>query len=241
MFTLLLYDAQISPLLKEARGVRDECLRHGRDAIERPEGRPSFHSLFRDVHSFAKGVANTSRVTELARSLARFAGIIDDETAEEKSHDLVERARLLREETVWQGAAGAFVLRFRAEYGDAYTDVVTGICEAVEMIRLGLRVLASSCAAAPSGSDGTDFDHPLVMLQGMLLSFPYTCCQGLTSVHDRDGTGLGQSLQVALGPDGLDGVKTDRDKTGGPSGVQHMMLLQVPWFCFVATHISFPL
>lgn len=223
------------PLLQQARGLRDDCARHGREAIERPEGRPGFHSLFRDVHAFAKGVANPVRVRSLARSLARIAGCLDAEDGEiegdRAQNKAVTRAGLLQEEAVWQGAAGAFVQRFRAEYVESYRDVVIGICDAVEVTRLGLRVLAAASAFAFSRKTKSDPVDPLVKLQGALLSFPYTCCQGLTSVENEVGKGLGESFAFTLGAEGLDSVVGDVvGQTGGASGARHIMLLQVGGF-----------
>lgn len=240
--TLQSYKMQMIPLLQQGRGLRDDCVRHGRDAIERPEGRPSFHCLFRDVHAFAKGVSNTDRVTSLARSLASIVGCVDTEDEgdgdEEAQKMAVHRAGLLQKEAVWQGAAGAFVGRFRAEYGESYGDVVTGICDAVESMRLGLRVLAAACASAFSRKQGSDAEHPLVKVQGVLLSFPYTCCQGLTAVQAELGVGLGESLVVALGPEELDSIAGDAGQTGGASGAQHIMLLQVRFFFFVEDRVD---
>ncbi|CAM9468017.1 unnamed protein product, partial [Ectocarpus sp. 12 AP-2014] len=49
---------EMFPLLEQARSLRDECTRLGLEAIERPDDRPNFHSLFRDVHAFARGLAD---------------------------------------------------------------------------------------------------------------------------------------------------------------------------------------
>lgn len=234
------------PLLGQARGLRDECTRLGLEAIERPEDRPGFHALFRDVYAFARGVGNPARVTVLAKSLAQLAGVAlesDDDTIAGGGEDgrqedmgvpkkAADRAGALQEEAVWQGAAGAFVMRCREEYSEAYVDVVTGICDAVEVTRLGLRVLAAACASSPGGSINSapaPAVHPLAKLQGTLLSFPYPCCEGLTAADDGSGEGLGEALQMALGPEGLDRIEDVRGsgKAGAAPGAQHMMLLQV--------------
>lgn len=225
------------PLLQQARSLRDECTRLGLEAIERPDDRPTFHALFRDVHAFARGVSDPGRVTALAQSLARFVGGVTglEEEVGGGSGKAVDRAASLQEEEVWQDAAGAFVSRFRSEYGEAYADVVTGICDAVEVTRLGLRVLAAACSCASrfgetdAASRGQASTEPLAKLQGMLLSFPYPCCEGLTRVGRGPEEGLGESLQSTLGPGGLDclGGHGERGDGGGASGAQHMMLLQV--------------
>ena len=235
------------PLLQQARRLRDERARLQLEAIERPEERPGFHALFRDLHAFARGVGSPGRVATLARGLARFCGaaneVVGGDGQEQRrtgKNKAVDRAGLLQEEAVWQGAAGSFVSRCRAEYGEAYVDVVTGITEAVEVTRLGLRVLAAACASSPSPVSEQPKAvpvHPLVRLQGMLLSFPYPCAEGLTAVGDDGGEGaqhdlgLGEALQAALGPAGLEAAAGAG--TGGPaSGAQHVMLVQVgmAWF-----------
>lgn len=236
---------QMLPLLRHARGLRDDCTRLGLEAIERPEERPGFHALFRDLYAFARGVGNPERVTVLARSLARLSGValVNDDSAHEEGREegtgthknSTDRTALLQEEAVWQGAAGAFVRRCREEYGEAYVDVVTGICDAVEVTRLGLRILAAACACGtsaggPANAAATAVD-PLARLQGTLLSFPYPCSEGLTAVAgDGSGHDLGETLQMTLGPEGLDSVVGDMGgagQTGGASGAQHIMLLQV--------------
>ncbi|CAM9487804.1 unnamed protein product, partial [Ectocarpus sp. 8 AP-2014] len=224
---------EMLPLLQQARSLRDECTRLGLEAIERPDDRPNFLALFRDVHAFARGLADPDRVTALAQSLARFvrgvAGLEQDLGG--GMNKAVDRAALLQEETVWQDAAGAFVSRFRAEYGEAYADVVTGICDAVELTRLGLRALAAACSSAAlfsptdATSPGKVVPRPLAKLQGMLLSFPYPCSEGLTRAGDGSGEGLGEALRSTLGPGGLDSLGADGGG-GGDSGAQHMMLLQ---------------
>lgn len=232
-------NSQMVPLLQQARHLRDDCARLQLEAIERPEERPGFHSLFRDVHAFARGVGSPGRVTTLARSLARFASNADEaaggdakgkrEARGRGENKAVDRAGLLQEEAVWQGAAGAFVSRCRAEYGEAYVDVVTGMTEAVEVTRMGLRVLAAACASSlssPSGKPEAVSVHPLARLQGMLLSFPYPCTEGLTAVDGGDSDGLGQALQVALGSAGLQAA-AGAGTSGFTSGAQHVMLLQV--------------
>lgn len=228
---------QMLPLLQQARSLRDECTRLGVKAIERPDDRPSFHELFRDVHAFARGLADPDRVTALAQSLARFVGCVAglEQDVGRGRAKAVDRAASLQEEIVWQDAAGAFVGRFRSEYGEAYTDVVTGICDAVEVTRLGLRLLAAACSSAAlfSPTDATPpgrvVPRPLAKLQGMLLSFPYPCCEGLTRAGDGSGEGLGEALRSTLGPGGLDSLGGDGESgvVGGASGAQHMMLLQV--------------
>ncbi|CAM9468089.1 unnamed protein product, partial [Ectocarpus sp. 12 AP-2014] len=113
-------------------------------------------------------------------------------------------------------------------------DVVTGICDAVEVTRLGLRVLAAACSSAARVSptdappSGKSAPAPLAKLQGMLLSFPYPCCEGLTRVGDGSGEGLGEALRSTLGSGGLDSLGADcgGGVGGGASGAQHMMLLQ---------------
>ncbi|CAB1097864.1 unnamed protein product [Ectocarpus sp. CCAP 1310/34] len=227
---------EMLPLLQQARNLRDDCTRLGLEAIERPDDRPSFHSLFRDVQSFARGLADPDRVTALAQSLARFvdgAGGLEDDLGGGRAR-AVDRAALLQEETVWQDAAGAFVGRFRSEYGEAYADVVTGICDAVEVTRLGLRLLAAACSSAAlfSPTDATPpekmLPRPLAKLQGMLLSFPYPCCEGLTRAGDGSGDGVGEALRWTLGPSGQDslGANDGGGFSGWASGPQHMMLLQ---------------
>ena len=226
------------PLLHQARRLRDNCARLQLEAIQRPENRPGFHALFRDVHAFARGVGSPGRVTTLARSLARLVGLSDEaaggDVKEEREHrgktnnKALDRAGLLQEESVWQGAAGAFVSRCRAEYGEAYVDVVTGITEAVEVTRLGLRVMAAACASSssPAGTPDAVSVHPLSRLQGMLLSYPYPCCEGLTAGGDGTQQGLGEALQTALGPAGLEAA-AGAGNSGSAAGAQHVMLLQV--------------
>lgn len=244
---------QVVPLLEQARRLRDDCGRLEVEAIQRPEDRPGFHALFRDVHAFARGVGSPGRVTSLARSLARFIGVADEVSGGDAQgnqnakgrgkNKAVDRAGLLQEEAVWQGAAGAFVSRCRSEYGEAYVDVVTGITEAVEVTRLGLRVLAAACASSPTpaGRSEAVSVHPLARLQGLLLSFPYPCCEGLTAVGggDCDGDGthedLGESFQVALGPSGLEAA-AGAGNSGVVYGTQHVMLLQVRWCCLLMFH-----
>lgn len=232
---------QMVPLLEQARGLRDNCVRLGGEAIERPEERPGFHALFRDVHAFARGVGSPGRVTSLARSLAKSLGVEVDIGGEaigtsadggkgrngRAKNKAVDRAGLLQEEAVWQDAVGAFVSRCRAEYGESYVDVVTGITEAVELTRLGLRVLAAACASDVN-EEAVSTVHPLARLQGLLLSFPYPCTEGLTVVGDEEETppGMGVSLQVALGPAGLKAALA-AGSSGPPSGAQHVMVLQV--------------
>eukprot|EP00903_Cladosiphon_okamuranus_P014927 g13820.t2 len=236
------FSPEMVPLLRQARCLRDDRARLQLEAIERPERRPGFHALFRDVHAFARGVGSPGRVAALASSLARFVGVADkaaggdargkQETRGTDRDKAVDRAGLLQEEAVWQGAAGAFVSRCRVEYGEAYVDVVTGITEAVEVTRLGLRMLAAACASSPSfpsaKPDVAVSVHPLARLQGMLLSFPYPCTEGLTAVGG-DGTqqGLGEALKLALRPAVLEpAAGAGAGTRGSSSGAQHVMLLQ---------------
>ncbi|CAN0109706.1 unnamed protein product [Ectocarpus sp. 6 AP-2014] len=203
---------EMLPLLQQARSLRDECTRLGLEAIERPDDRPTFHSLFRDVHAFARGLADPGRVTALAHSLARFVGGVAglEEDLGGGKGNAVDRSSSLQEEMVWQDAAGAFVTR------------------------LGLRVLAAACSSAAlfSPADATPpgkvAPRPLAKLQGMLLSFPYPCCEGLTRAGDESGEGLGEALRWTLGTGGLDSLGPDGGGGGGvgASGAQHMMLLQ---------------
>ncbi|CAM9165037.1 unnamed protein product [Ectocarpus sp. 4 AP-2014] len=203
---------EMLPLLQQARSLRDECTRLGLEAIERPDDRPSFHALFRDVHAFARGLADPDRVTSLAHSLARLVGGVAglEEDVGRGRAKAVDRAASLQEETVWQDAAGAFVTR------------------------LGLRVLAATCSSAAffSPTDATPpgkvVPRPLAKLQGLLLSFPYPCCEGLTRARDGAGEGLGKSLRSALGPGVLDSLGADGGDGvgGGASGALHMMLSQ---------------
>ncbi|CAM9345304.1 unnamed protein product, partial [Hapterophycus canaliculatus] len=213
---------EMLPLLRQARGLRDTCNKLGLEAIERPEDRPNFHALFRDVYAFARGVGDPSRVTVLARSLARYVGVavhVDDGKmglggwegggdgmgGQKKAADL---AGLLQEEAVWQGAAGAFVSR------------------------LGLRVLAAACSSCPPGGSPSSASsaevHPLARLQGMLLSFPYPCCEGLTGTGDVSGDGLGETLQTTLEPEGLQSLSEMGavENRGAGAGAQHIMVLQ---------------
>lgn len=236
------------PMLKQARQLDTDCRRLGLEAIERPPDRPDFHALFRDCHAFARGVGNPERVTSLARSLARFAGFKcsttenatafpsgDDNAGKYKAGKVYDRAGLLQEEAVWQGAAGAFVSRCRADYSEAYVDVVTGICAAVEVTRVGLRLLASACADgdvdrnAPCVHEQIATVSQPARLQGLLLCFPYTCSEGSTSVKGDVSDGLCDALGLALGPDALGGVDSveGRDAPGGATGVQHLTVLQV--------------
>ena len=231
-------------MLKPARQLNSDCRRLGLEAIERPPDRPDFHALFRDCHAFARGVGNPERVIILASSLSSLAGFeppTQTETQpplgvsnarnrrEGKSRD---RSGLLQEEAVWQGAAGAFVRRCRDEYGEAYVDVVTGICEAVEVTRVGLRLLAAACAEsnAPVGKEGTATVSGLARLQGLLLCFPYPCSEGLTAVEgDGAADDLCDALQVALTPDALGGVGSAAGKHAPVAATvaQHMTVLQV--------------
>ncbi|CAM9229718.1 unnamed protein product, partial [Ectocarpus sp. 8 AP-2014] len=203
---------EMLPLLQQARSLRDECTRLGLEAIERPDDRPNFLALFRDVHAFARGLADPDRVTALAQSLARFVGGVAglEQDLGGGRNEAVDRAALLQEEAVWQDAAGGF------------------------LTRLGLRVLAAACSSATlsSPTDATSpvkvVPRPLAKLQGMLLSLPYPCCEGLTRAGDGSGEGLGEALRSTLGRGGLDSLGADGGcgVGGGASGAQHMMLLQ---------------
>lgn len=230
------------PLVRQARTLRDQCDKHDRDAIKRPDDRKDFLSLFRDVHAFAKGVGNHDRVTALAWSLSRCIGCAGADEGNKDHQDEVKggsgaesdgAAVLLQKEVVWQEAAGAFVGRFREVYGDAYRDVVTGICSAVQTMRLGLRMLAWACSSVYLRKHGSISEHPLVKLQGMLLSFPYTCREGLTGGRGNDGEDgqLLESLKSAVGSDGLAQVDTLADSSGGLSGARHVAVVQV-CICF---------
>lgn len=251
------------PMLKQARELADDCQRLGLEAIERPPDRPDFHALFRDCHAFARGVGNPDRVTILASSLSNIAGFKLPTAQTEtplpggasnargvRTGQAIDQSRLLQEETVWQGAAGAFVSRCRGEYGEAYVDVVTGICDAVEVTRVGLRLLAASCAEAVDVSRNSSVDEggvvtvpSLARLQGLLLCFPYTCSEGLTAV-EGDGNAsdnLCDALQIALNPDTLGCLGSSEGKDGpvAATGAQHMTVLQVrqlvvsnSWVCF---------
>lgn len=197
------------PLLQQARGIRGDCRRLSREAIERPPERPSFHALFRDVHAFSNGIGNPSRVTALAENLAR---MVDKGQTDGGAIGL---ASLLQEETAWQETCGAFTKRFRSMYGDCYTDVVTGICEAVEATRVGVRLLASSAvenSRVRPRRESSDDDHPLARLQRGLLSFPMAC----GSLMAEEGAG-----DLAL--EGLE------DGGNGPSDTTQMAVLQVPF------------
>lgn len=202
------------PLLHEARCIRDDCRRLSREAIERPPERPSFHALFRDVHAFSNGIGNPSRVTALAEGLAR---IVDEGQAD---GDAIGFASLLQEETTWQETSGAFTKRFRSIYGDCYTDVVIGICDAVETTRVGLRLLASSAAEISRvrpRRESSDGDHNLARLQGVLLSFP-----------------MAYGSMMAFDGPILEGFE---EGGNGYSHSTHMAVLQVPFgsvlFCAV--------
>lgn len=217
------------PLLRQARGLQNQCQRLGREAIERPEERPSFHALFRDVHAFSRGVGNPSRVTDLAEGLARLV------SGGGKGNGAVQTARLLQEESVWQAASGSFVSRCRAEYSEAYVDVVTGICDAVEVTRTGLRLLAAAADrgyGASEGRRGSGDVPPLARLQTMLLSYPYSCCGGDASHFGVEEDALGGELELALRPEALEGL--DGRAGAAASGAQHMTVLQVFIFriCF---------
>lgn len=239
------------PLLEQARKLDDDCRRLGLEAIERPQGRPDFHALFRDCHTFARGVGSADRVTILASSLSSLAGF-ELPTAQTETQLPVGasngeggsagrapvHSRLIQEEAVWQGAAGAFVSRFRHEYREAYVDVVTGICEAVEVTRVGLRLLAAAAVDAVDvdknatvGKEGVVTVPPLARLQGLLLCFPYSCSEGLTAVEGEADSvdGLCHALQVALSPDVL-GALGNMEGKDGPvvaTGPQHVAVLQV--------------
>lgn len=239
------------PMLKQARQLDNDCRRLGLEAIERPPDRPDFHALFRDCHAFARGVGNPGRVTSLASSLSSLAGF-ESPTAKTdaelpagggnarsgRAGKARDRSGLLQEEAVWQGAAGAFVSRCRDEYGEAYVDVVTGICDAVEVTRVGLRLLAAACSAedgvnrnAVVGKEDlmTVTVPTLARLQGLLLCFPYPCSEGLTEVVDDVAEdGLCDALQVALTPGALGGLSTEgREGPVAATGAQHMAVLQV--------------
>lgn len=238
-------------MLKQARELDEDCRRLGLEAIERPQGRPDFHALFRDCHAFAKGVGSADRIIILASSLSSVAGFELPKAQTEaqlpagisnardrRPGKAPVHSRLIQEEAVWQGAAGAFVSRFRHEYRDAYVDVVTGICEAVEATRVGLRLLAAACAEAVDvdrnatvGKEGVVTVPPLARLQGLLLCFPYPCSEGLTAVVGGADyvDGLCNALQVALSPDVLGGLGSVEGKDGpvAATGAQHMTVLQV--------------
>lgn len=207
--------SQMMSLLQQARDLRDECRRLSREAIERPPERPSFHALFRDVHAFSNGVGDPGRVTALAEGLER---VVDGSVVDEgqMGGGAVGLASLLQEETTWQETSGAFTKRCRSVYGDYYADVVTGICDAVEATRVGLRLLVSSAVEASRRRPRkhcSGGDHPLARLQGMLLSFPMAC--GAEVLVDGAG---------ALSLDALEGLE---EGGNGSSGSAHMAVLQV--------------
>lgn len=227
------------PLLEQARELRDTCHSLDAEAIERPGKRPSFHVLFRDVHAFSRGVGNAGRVVALVEGLAGRAGLTcqsvnDGGGAGGKSG----RAELLQEEAVWQGAAGAFVSRFRAQYGESYTDVVTGVCDAVEVVRVGVRMLAAAASSSSAGSAQQPEDGGalhgiprLAKLQGFLLGFPYTC-SGVSMGEDGcEDDHLRKTLEFALDPEVRVGKSgTGRGKAEDVSPVCHMAVLQVRSF-----------
>lgn len=228
------------PMLEEARGLREECRRLTLEAIERPEQRPSFHNLFRDVHAFSRGVGNVDRVTALAEGLAQVVGIFSKGSTDSNETTKTVRgvAVLLQEEAVWQGAAGAFVRRLRSDYSEAYVDVVTGVSDAVEMTRLGLRLLAAACvncsSVARKTRGGLELEHagvaPLVRLQEFLLSFPYTCCQGSALYYghtEKSRDSLCTALEFALDPAALGDAGCGGGKSHNASGAQHMTVLEV--------------
>ena len=225
------------PLLKQARSLQQECRRLSREAIERPPTRPSFHALFKDVQSFLKGPGDPGRLIHLAGGLARTTTpIVDDIVNKSCADQCVNRsdgvgamnlAVLLQKEATWQETAGAFTARFRSVYGESYIDVVTGICDAVETARVGLRLLASSAAETGrciprycSGErSGVDDGPSLARLQELLLAFPLTsgCFRHQPFVQADE-------LVDILGPVSLDCLdKNNKDL----SGVQHMAVLQV--------------
>lgn len=216
------------PLLEQARDLRDKCRIFDSETIERPEGRASFNVLFRDVHAFSRGVGNPSRVVALAQGFAGHAGLSASSC---KGDGGLGRAGLLQEEEVWQGAAGAFVSRFRADYGEAYTDVVTGICDAVGILRVGMRMLAAASSGSGVGGEdgGAGGDSPrLVKLQGFLLGFPYSCSDvgmgGLGSGDDH----LQEALELSFNPVARSGKKSASGGKGeGTSPAHHMTVLQV--------------
>lgn len=139
---------QMVPLLQQARHLRDESHRLGLEAIERHEERPAFEALFRDIHAFFRGVGNPARVAHLADGLAALAGVVFTGSGVLQSSKPPLQGAVQQEEAVWQAAAGSFVSRCRSEYMEAYADVVTGVCDAVEACRVGLRMLATTAAAS---------------------------------------------------------------------------------------------
>lgn len=214
------------PLLKKGRGLREHTRRLEREAIERPQDRPSFHALFRDVHAFCKGIGNASRITDLAESLYGF--VVPDGT----DAGGVERTGVLREEAVWQGAAGAFVGRLREEYEDAYVDVVTGICDAVGVIRAGIRLLAAAVDGLGSvkahvSSASKAVVPALAKLQTFLLTYPYSCNTTPTMMPVGTGDDLIETLTAALRPDALEGVDGEADAEHFRA--QHMAVLEVKY------------
>lgn len=223
------------PLLEQARELRDTCHSLDAEAIERPDQRPSFHVLFRDVHAFSRGVGNPGRVAALAEGLSGRAGLTPLSVKGSDGGGKSGRGELLQEEAVWQGAAGAFVSRFRAEYDESYTDVVTGVCDAVEVIRVGVRILAAAASSPSAGFEhktedgGAVHDVPrLAKLQGFLLGFPYTCADVGMGKEGCEDDHLRNALEFALDPEvrvGKSGTSTGKGEQVSPAC--HMTVLQV--------------
>lgn len=192
----------MSSTLKEADDLQNQSSELALGAIERREDRPAFSRLFNDVRTFARGVGRASRVVSLAESLLQ-----------------PDRSGALHEEAIWQEAAAEFLDRCRAQYSLDYADVVTGICEAVETCRMGLRLLS----AAMETVDITDAEavrgqitpDPVLRAQMFLLRFPYT----------TDDRTVAEKGEDALTSDLISSA--DGEAHASFSGMVHVALLQV--------------
>ncbi|CAM9198222.1 unnamed protein product [Discosporangium mesarthrocarpum] len=228
---------ELRTLLATAFREEKQCAELEAAAVQRPEDSPIFSSLFRELHSYGGGVGSPKRVASIAESLASAVPDLPSIDLLGISHtsrrDTVPRA--VQEEQTWQSASAAFVDRLREKFWH-YRDLTVGICEATEMTRMGLRLLAS-CVADESRGDalprkgGTGVpacSRPVEVLgaiQEELLVYPYTSkslfCgsySGSTTTENLDH--LAEGLWCSLDPHVVNCMETAEGMVGATTKAQ---------------------
>ncbi|CAM9114855.1 unnamed protein product [Choristocarpus tenellus] len=217
---------EVDALLGTAHELKGTSIKLEREAIERPINRPSFLSLFQELHSFGTGIGSPDRIVGLTQELATLVGLIVEKTPDKEfnytsfnvepvgtSESTHAVGQAVQKERVWQAAAGSFVTRLREVFW-SYLDVTTGICEAVETMRLGLRLLASTTqhkarhTSSPvlsihgPGSEAASMDSSRVLHKALLV-FPYTACKstdvGLNTTSEVRDNAKGSFDKLARG------------------------------------------
>lgn len=127
--------------------------RQQKKKVERPSNSPPFFDFFKEVHHFAKTVANTDNVLGLMKSICS-----DEEGAEFESNR--------QKEVNWQSSAVAFQTQVTRKYA-CYEDVTSPFLAALGIIQDSLR-----CLIHQKAKQKVPFNKQVMEFQDQLLSYP---------------------------------------------------------------------